>query len=63
MLVTIRVQNLLFSHPQPRNVKIKIHEIIILPLVLYGYVSRTKGRTQRVSENRVLRKFEPKRAE
>jgi hypothetical protein len=51
-----------------KNVKIKIHRTIILPVVLYGcetwpLTSREECR-QRVSESRVLRKiFGPKRDE
>jgi hypothetical protein len=29
-------QNVLSSHPQSKNVKIKIYEIIILPVASYG---------------------------
>jgi hypothetical protein len=33
------VQSLLFSHLLSRNVKVKIHKTIILPVVLYGCFS------------------------
>jgi hypothetical protein len=50
-----------------RNVKVRIYETIILPVVLYGcetwsLTSRDAHRL-RVFENRVLRIFEPKRDE
>jgi hypothetical protein len=62
------VQNLLSSHLTSKNLKIKIHKAVILPVVLYGHEtwSLTLGKEQRlrVSENRVLRKiFGPKREE
>jgi hypothetical protein len=31
------VQNLLSSHLQSKNIKIRIYNIIILPVILYGY--------------------------
>jgi len=51
-----------------KNIKIKVHIIIILPVVLYGCEigSNTlkEYRRLRVSENRLLRRiFEPKREE
>jgi hypothetical protein len=61
-------QNLLSSRLLSRNLKIKIYETIILPMVLYG--CKTWSLTLReehrlgVFENRVLRRiFEPKRDE
>ena len=60
------VQNLLFSSSLSRNVKIKIHRNIILPLVLHGcetwpLTMREECRL-RVFEIRVLRRiFRPKR--
>ena len=49
-----------------KNVKIKIHRTIILPVVLYGCetcsLTLREERRLRVSENRVLRRmFGPKR--
>jgi hypothetical protein len=45
-----------------RNVKVKIHKTIILPVVLYG--RETLSLTLRVFENRVQRRiFGPKRDE
>jgi len=51
-----------------KNLKIKIHRTLILPLVLYEYetwsLSLRKERNLRVFENRVLRRiFGPKRDE
>jgi hypothetical protein len=50
-----------------KNLKIKIHEIVIFPIVLYGCEtwSLTFGEEHRlrVFENRALRKFGPKREE
>jgi hypothetical protein len=62
------VQNLLFSRLLSRNVKIKIHKTIILPVVLYGCetlsLALREGHRLRVFENRVLRRiFGPKRDE
>jgi hypothetical protein len=62
------VQSLLSSHLLSRNLKVKIHKIIILPVVLYGYKTwsltlRDEHRL-REFENRVLRRiFGPKRDE
>jgi hypothetical protein len=62
------VQSLLSSHLLSRNIKVKIYETIILPVVLYGYetwslILREEHRL-RVYENRVLRRiFGPKRDE
>jgi hypothetical protein len=67
MLATIRFR-LLSSHLLSRNVKVKIHKTIILPVVLYGcetwsLILRQQHRL-RVFENWVLRKmFGPKRDE
>jgi len=62
------VQNLLFSILPSKNLKIKIHRTIILPVVLYRREtwSRTlrEERRLRLFENRVLRRiFGPKRDE
>jgi hypothetical protein len=51
-----------------KNVKIKIHEVIILPVVLYGCetwsLTLREEHRLRVTENRVLRrKFETKKNE
>jgi hypothetical protein len=62
------VQSLLSSRLLSRNVKVKIYETIILPVVLYGcetwsLILREDHRL-RVFENRVLRRiFGPKRDE
>jgi hypothetical protein len=62
------VQSLLSSHLLSRNVKVKIHKIIILQVVLYGCATwsltlREEHRL-RVFENRVLRRiFGPTRDE
>jgi hypothetical protein len=62
------VQNLLFSSLPSKNIKIKIHRTIILPVVFYGCetwsVTLRVEHRLRVFENRVLRKiFGPKRDE
>jgi len=62
------VQNLLSSSLLSRNLKIKIYQTIILPIVLYGCetwsLTLRRERMLRVSENRVLRRvFGPKRDE
>jgi hypothetical protein len=61
------VQNPLSSRLILKNLKIKIHKTVILPVVLYGCEtwSLTLGEEHRlrVSENRVLRIFGPKREE
>jgi hypothetical protein len=62
------VQNLLSSRLISKNLKIKIHKAVILPVVLYGCetLCLTLGEEHRlrVSENRVLGKiFGPKREE
>jgi hypothetical protein len=53
------VQNLLSSHLMSKNVKVRIFEIIILPVVLYGCESWSltvrEEHKLRVFENRVLR--------
>jgi len=62
------VQNILSSSILSKNIKIKIHRTIILPIVLYGCETwsltlREEDRL-RVFENRVLRRiFGPKRDE
>ena len=62
------MQNLLSSSLLSKNLKIKIHRTIILPVVLYGcetwsLILRVERRL-RVFENRVLRRtFGPKRDE
>jgi hypothetical protein len=52
------VQNILSSTLLSKNLKIKIHRTIILPVVLYGCetwsLKLRKERRLRVSENRVL---------
>ena len=62
------VQNLLSSRLLAKNLKIKIHRTIILPVVVYGYetwsLALMEERSLRVFGNRVLRKiFGPKRDE
>jgi hypothetical protein len=61
------VQKLLSSRMLSKNIKIRIHKIIILSAVLYGYetLSRTlrEESTLRAFENRVLRIIGPKRYE
>jgi hypothetical protein len=62
------VQNLLSSRLIQKNLKIKIHKTVILPVVLYECETWSftlgKEHRQRVFENRVLRKiFGPKREE
>jgi hypothetical protein len=51
----------------PKNIKIKIYKSIILPVVLYGCenwsLTLWEEHGLRVSENRVLRIFGPKRDE
>jgi hypothetical protein len=61
------VQNLLSSRLS-KNVKIRIHKTIILPVVLYGYeiwsLTLREEHRLRLFEKRVLRKiFGPKRGE
>jgi hypothetical protein len=55
------VQSLLSSRLLSRNVKVKAHKTIILPLVLYGYetwsVTLREEHRLRVFENRVLRRI------
>ena len=60
------MQNLLSSNLITKNLKIKIYRIIILPVVLYGFGTRSltlRGeRRLMMFENRVLRRmFGPKR--
>ena len=62
------VQNLLYSSLLSKNLKSKIHRIIILPVILYGCetwsLALREERQLRVFENRVLRRiFGPKRDE
>jgi len=61
------VQNLLSATLLSKNLKIKVCITIILPVVLYGSEtwSLTLGEERRrvLFENRVLRKFGPKRDE
>jgi hypothetical protein len=58
------VQNLLSSHLISKNLKVKIHKTVILPLVLYGCetwsLTLREEHRLRVFENRVLRIFGPK---
>jgi hypothetical protein len=55
------VQSLLSSRLLSRNLKVKIHKTIILPVVLYGCetwsLTLREERRLRVSENRVLRRI------
>jgi hypothetical protein len=62
------VQNLLSSHLLSRNLNVKIHKTIILPVVLYGcgtwFLALGEEHRLRVFENRVLRGiFGPERDE
>ena len=62
------MQNILSSSLLSKNVKIKIHRTIILPVVLYGcetwLLTLKEERRVKVFENRVLRRiFGPKRDE
>jgi hypothetical protein len=62
------VQNLLSSRLLSKNLKIKIHRTIILPVVLYGCeawsLTLREERRLKVFEDRVLRRvFGPKRDE
>jgi hypothetical protein len=61
------VQNLLPSRLLSKNIKIRIHKTIILPVVLYGCetlsLTLREEHRLRVFENRVLRIFGPKRDE
>jgi len=62
------VQNFLSSSFLSRNVKVKIHRTIILPVVVYGCetwsLTLREERRLRLFENRVLRRiFGPKRDE
>ena len=53
------MQNILCSGLLSKNIKIKIHRTVILPVVLYGCetwsLTLREERTLRVFENRVLR--------
>jgi hypothetical protein len=58
-------QNLLPSHLQSKNVKVRIYKTIILPVVLHGFeawsLTLREEHRLRVFKNRVLRRiFEPK---
>ena len=60
------MQNLLSSWLLPKNLKIKIHRTIILPIVLYGceiwLLTLREERKLRLFENMVLRRiFGPRR--
>jgi hypothetical protein len=61
------VQSLLSSRLLSRHVKVKIYKTVILPVVLYvcetWSVTLREEHRPRVSENRVLRIFGPKRDE
>ena len=62
------MQNLLSSSLLSKNLKIKIHRTVILPVVLYGCktwpLTLREERRLRVFENRVLRRiFGPKKDE
>jgi hypothetical protein len=61
------VQNLLSSRLISKNLKIKMYKTVILPVVLYGCetwsLTLREEHRLRVSENRVLRIFGPKREE
>jgi hypothetical protein len=63
LFISLTASSLLF-----KNLKIKIHSTIILPVVLYGYetwsLTFREKRRLRVFENRVLRRiFGPERDE
>jgi hypothetical protein len=57
----------LSSHLLSKNLKIKIHKTVVLPVVLYGCktwsLTLREEHRLRVSENRVLMIFGPKREE
>ena len=62
------MRNTLYSSLPSKNVKIKVHRTIFLPVVLYGCetwsITLREERRLRVFENRVLRRiFGPKRDE
>ena len=68
MLAVISVQNLLTSSLLSKNLKIKVHSTIILPLVVYGFetwsLTLREERRLSVFQNRVLRRvLGPKRDE
>ena len=59
------MQNHLYSSLLPKNIKIKIHRTMILPVVLYGCdtwsVTLSEKHRLRVFENKVIRRiFGPK---
>jgi hypothetical protein len=64
-MLAITQSKILSSHN--KKLKIKIYKIVILPVVLYGCetwsVTLREEHRLRVSENRVLRIFGPKRDE
>jgi hypothetical protein len=64
-VTNISIQNLSFSLLLSKNISIIICETVILPVVLYGcetrYLTLREENGFRVSENRVLRIFGPKR--
>jgi hypothetical protein len=55
------IQNLLSSRLLPRNVKVRIYETIILPVVLYGcetwFLTLREEHKLKVFENKVLRRI------
>jgi hypothetical protein len=55
------VQNLLYSSSLTKNINIKIHRTIILPVVLYGCetwsLALKEEHRLRVFENRILRRI------
>jgi hypothetical protein len=61
MMSNHSVQNVLSSSLLSKNIKIKIHRTIILPVVLYGYetgwLTLREDRRLRAFENRVLRRI------
>jgi hypothetical protein len=66
MFATIQSKNI-FCRLLSKNIKIRIYRTIILPLVLYGYetwsLALREEHRLRVSENRVLIIFGPRRDE
>jgi hypothetical protein len=68
MLATIQYRNFLSSRLLPKNIKIRLHKTVILPVVLYGcetwsLILREEHKL-RVFGNRVLRRIlGPKRNE
>jgi hypothetical protein len=68
MLANIQFRNFLSSRLLSRNIKVKIHKTIILPIVVCGcetwFLTLREDHRLRVCENRVLRRiFKPKRVE